>query len=83
MNCRHYGTCPACHEKTKLERHHICPRRFYGKGKHNDHIVLLCTDCHRDIESLIPQERKMPTCWYFGIVARFIMEKSHVRTTGV
>lgn len=77
MAHRHFGKCPACQNTTKLERHHLLPRRFYGSGNHNAHIVCLCSSCHNELELRIPLQPKLPDWRYFAIVALFIKEKSH------
>lgn len=76
MTHRHHGKCVGCQTVRPLERHHIRPRRFYGNNTGNQHIVLLCTTCHRELETKIPLERQMPDYWYFLIVAVFIKERS-------
>jgi len=72
------GRCPACGERHILTRHHILPRRFFGNGKHNDNIVLLCRPCHNEVELRIPQYDVIATWKYFAIVAKFIKEKNRV-----
>lgn len=76
MAHRHHGRCPACRQVGPLTRHHIQPVRFYGKGKHNEHIVLLCRSCHHDVEKLIPLKDKLQTWQYFAIVALFIRRRN-------
>ena len=44
--------CPVCGKRKKLTRHHIFPRRWFGKKNNND-IYLLCRDCHRKLEKKI------------------------------
>lgn len=77
MAHRHHGRCPACRKIVPLSRHHVMPIRHYGKGKHNEHIVLLCRPCHNELEILIPLKERLPTWKYFAIVAKFIKEKSN------
>jgi hypothetical protein len=77
MAHRHFGKCPACQIVGPLTKHHALPQRFYGKGKHNEHIILLCAPCHQEVERRIPLQPKLPDWRYFAIVALFIKEKSH------
>lgn len=79
MPPRHQGQCVGCGESKPLTRHHVLPVRFYGKGKHNEHIVLLCAPCHHEIETRIPRKQKLLVWQYFAIVAKFIKEKSDAR----
>lgn len=80
MAHRHSGRCPACQQRGALTKHHILPIRFYGKGSHNEHIVLLCRECHNELELRIPLQTMLPDWRYFVIVALFIKEKGHART---
>lgn len=70
---RPYITCPGCTEWKKSTAHHIRPRRWYGRGQKNNHIVLICWECHCDLESYIPY-RQMPDEFYPYIVKRFFSE---------
>lgn len=74
---RHKGRCPACKRVGRLTRHHLLPRRFFGNGNHNEHIALLCKQCHREVESRIPIETRLNEWQYFAIVAKYLKEKSH------
>lgn len=78
---KHHGRCPACNGVKPLSRHHIKPIRHFGKGRHNDHIVLLCRGCHDDLEVIITRRERyrageLATWEYFAIVAKFIKERS-------
>lgn len=73
------GKCPACQEVKTLERHHILPRRWYGNGRANDHVVCVCTECHQTIERTISVAEKrvrgqLQDWQYFAIVTRLIKE---------
>lgn len=52
------GKCPGCRETLPLERHHVLPRRWYGTGRHNEHIVCLCTQCHKEVEAYINRRER-------------------------
>jgi len=50
------GFCPKCYRMGCLTRHHWLPQRFYGKtGK----VLFICHDCHREIEKILPLNRKL------------------------
>lgn len=81
-NGQRRGRCPACRESAPLERHHILPRRFFGTGRHNDHIVCLCSACHREVEITINRRERyrggeLTVTEYFVIVAKLIKEKNY------
>ena len=59
------GTCPVCGEHTKMTRHHVFPKRFYGGS---GPLVLLCRACHWTVEDYIPKHEKMPDDFYQMIV---------------
>lgn len=42
-------TCALCERELTLTKHHLLPREFGGD---NDDIVLICSDCHRQIHAL-------------------------------
>ena len=73
------GFCPGCRKVTTLERHHILPRRHFGTGRHNDHIVCICTECHKEVEAHINRRERLRAgeltiTEYFAIVAKHIAE---------
>ena len=70
MGFHFIGICPCCHKRTYLTRHHVLPRRHFGRGKKNPQTVLLCRPCHDKLELLIPYER-MPLDFYFTILPFF------------
>ena len=49
------GVCLKCKKNKRLSRHHVLPLRHYGE---NNSIILLCFDCHREIEKLIPRGKR-------------------------
>lgn len=78
---RRISKCPACQEVKPTEKHHLLPRRWYGNGRGNDHIVCVCTECHQAIERTISVAEKrvrgqLKDWQYFAIVTRFIKERS-------
>lgn len=80
MRGQRRGKCPACQKVTALERHHILPRRFFGTGRHNDHIVCLCSDCHKKVEARINRRERyragqLTTLEYFAIVLLYMKEQ--------
>jgi transcription elongation factor Elf1 len=64
--------CPKCKKDKPLTRHHIKPIRHFGK-KHNNDTVLICRDCHDELEQIIPFQL-MPVMEYFKIVDLFLEE---------
>lgn len=64
------GECPKCHATKKLTKHHIKPRRWFGKGRRNSSVVYICRECHDELELLIPYERKKVS-FYYQLVANF------------
>jgi len=63
--------CPACNKEEQPTRHHIMPKRHFGKGKRNKGgTVKVCRKCHDNIERKIPQ-RKMPASFYYNILVVF------------
>lgn len=66
------GECPKCKEIKPLTRHHIKPRRFFSSN--NKNILLICRDCHNNLEFFIPQQQKMCDSFYFKIVELFLAQ---------
>lgn len=50
--------CPKCGEECKATRHHILPRRWFGSGKQNSEVILLCEECHKLLEAQISKEER-------------------------
>lgn len=67
-----FGICPKCKEFCQLTRHHIRPKRFYGKN--TDEILWICRTCHDNIELLIPREEKKDDNFYYQVVEIFLGE---------
>lgn len=47
------GSCPVHSRRELLQRHHILPRRFFGKQKGTREILHLCASAHRDLEKVL------------------------------
>ncbi len=67
-----YTVCPCCNEVRVLTRHHVYPRRVYGRANNND-VFLLCRNCHDELETYIPYD-PMPIDFYPRILHRFVNE---------
>jgi len=63
--------CSKCHTQEVLQKHHILPKRFYGD---NPFYILLCDDCHKEVEKLIPETKQLTPAKYFKIIYNFINE---------
>ena len=78
--------CVKCGETVKgsaISRHHIFPKRWFGKGKKNNFTVDMCKPCHQGptgIEKMIEKaetvrsgERVQRLKWvYVDILARYL-----------
>lgn len=60
-----------CLELKTVEYHHVMPRRFYGK-KNNTIRLLLCSDCHREIEKILPHSIKLTRKQYLEIHVQWL-----------
>ena len=66
------GKCPKCGKgwnEVQKTRHHLLPKEFFGE---NDHILLICTECHENLETRIPHKRKFAITTYYLIVNNFL-----------
>lgn len=45
--------CLKCRRNTRLTKHHIFPKRWYGKGGLNPEVATLCLYCHRNFEAIL------------------------------
>jgi hypothetical protein len=68
-----YGICPKCKCECRLNKHHIKPVRFWGKGRHNNSILYICRNCHDLLEAMIPYE-KQKVSFYYQILKVFGIE---------
>lgn len=67
-----HSLCPKCLEYRPLERHHMFPQRFFGNGDKNRSLILLCHECHREIEMILPVEEQLTKEEYLEIHKKFL-----------
>ena len=67
-----YSICPKCMECRKLTRHHIFPRRFFGKS---NNILYICRKCHDEIETIIPRHNKLTKIEYKKLHKQWLTEE--------
>jgi len=65
------GFCPKCHTMQQLTKHHVFPSRYYRK--HNESVLMLCEECHREIEALLPHNRKLHKDEYLAITSAWLL----------
>ena len=63
--------CPKCGEVTKMTKHHVFPRRNFGKGRQNSTYFWLCWECHQELEKMIPYKRQRRK-FYTQIIQTFL-----------
>lgn len=62
------GKCSCCQQEGPLTSHHILPVRYHkGLGRK----VLVCWECHCEIEKEIPQNEEMETDFYYQVIWKF------------
>lgn len=71
-HCHVPETCPVCRADKFLTRHHVYPKRHYGR-ENNRTIFRLCRECHNALEERIP-EHKIRDNQYVQILLNFIEE---------
>ena len=71
-NTGHYGLCPKCLYLRDLTKHHIYPKRFFGRHS-NTAILLLCRSCHDLLETNIPQDDILHKEDYLQIAREFLI----------
>lgn len=55
-----------------MTSHHVFPRRWFGNNKRQRAVrLLLCRDCHDDLERVIPFH-KMPLAFYTRVIREFL-----------
>jgi len=64
------GVCNRCGEYKWINKHHIFPKKFFGT-KDNNETIQLCLDCHTDIHTFIPKEKKEKS-FYSNLIIRFL-----------
>jgi hypothetical protein len=63
------GVCPKCIQARFLTKHHVLPQRYYSNNKF---VLLLCSECHREIEKVLPHSRKLRKEEYLEITKRWL-----------
>ena len=66
-----FDPCPCCGKEAPMTRHHILPRRHFGR-KNNREVFLLCRSCHNALERRIPQATKLEPDEYRRILQQFV-----------
>jgi transcription elongation factor Elf1 len=74
---RHKGVCPKCNEERPLTKHHVYPKRWFGRGKENQQYLWICRECHDELELLIPYKKKKRN-FYVDIVDFFFNQDMEV-----
>lgn len=64
-------SCPKCNQTTKLTRHHILVKRFFGSPD-NAPILLICRTCHTELEKLIPEHQMQTVEFYWEVIFYFL-----------
>lgn len=72
LRARAIGVCPHCLKIRGLTKHHIFPKRFFGNGNGNRSSLLLCQDCHKFIEDIIPFSIKLTKEQYLELHKFFL-----------
>jgi hypothetical protein len=62
--------CERCKEYRYINKHHIYPRKFFGKTDNED-VVKLCLLCHAEIHELLPVE-KQEKSFYKNFTLKFL-----------
>ncbi len=71
------GVCPRCLHIRGLSKHHVFPKRFFGKGNGNRSVLLLCGECHEFIENIIPYSVKLNKGQYLELHQLFLKGESY------
>lgn len=66
---RHCGICPKCGVDKELTKHHVVPVRHKGR---NGPVLLICRECHSNLELLIPHKRVSDVIFYYKVVIKFL-----------
>ncbi len=69
-----HGFCPKCHHMSFLQKHHVYPIRFFGR-KNNNCTLVLCKDCHFEIEVILPKQTKLTKKQYRMIHGAWLQNK--------
>jgi len=68
--------CPACGQARPMTKHHVKPRRWFGR-ENNETTVKLCRDCHDEVERRIyhaegGHKNKLSEEQYWAILLKFM-----------
>jgi len=63
------AVCPRCFGLRYLEKHHMFPKRFFGENKN---LLFLCSDCHLQVERMIPRYQMLKEWVYVDLHKAFI-----------
>ena len=66
------GCCVKCLKVRPLQRHHLLPLRFFGRNKST---LFLCDKCHKEIEAILPQQRKLRQSEYISLHWQWLQHK--------
>ena len=70
------GFCPRGMHIRVLSKHHVFPKRFFGNGNGNRSLLLLCLECHEEIERIIPYSFRLSKEQYVELHRYFIRGES-------
>jgi len=68
------GFCPKCMQIHSLQKHHCFPKRFF-KRNNTTQVLYLCDNCHKKIEYILPQYRKLTKEEYLDIHTKWLQGK--------
>jgi len=63
--------CPKCRQETKLTRHHILVRQYFGSPD-NAPILLICRSCHTELHKMIPENELKTVYFYWEVCFIFL-----------
>ena len=69
------GICPKCGIHMKLTKHHVLPKRHFGR---RGQLLHICRDCHSALEEWIPATKVLEDIEYYKIVVRFLNRKERL-----
>lgn len=68
------NVCVKCFRLTWITKHHVFPKRFYGR-KRNKAYIFLCAHCHIELEEIIPRHTKLAKDEYLAILRAWLHGK--------
>lgn len=71
------GKCPKCKEETKLTKHHILVRQYFGSPD-NAPILLICRTCHTELHKMIP-ENELKTIHFYWDVCFIFLQTNRIK----